>query len=241
VIASVHVADVGASRSLGILASTPKPAKHPGLRSAIVAGAAKLGPQFLPRPDLARVGMIAFWDDDAALDRFLADDPLAAKLESGWRLRLAPLRAHGTWPGLDTDVPTGRKTDHEGPAAVLTLGRMRMTQAVRFLRTTAKAEGSVVGAPGLIWASGFAKPPVVATCSLWEDERALSTYAYGAKDPAHRDAITEGDRKLFHKQQAFIRFRPYDSHGSLAGKHPLPESWMTPTATAESNNRSSTR
>ncbi len=227
-LASVHVADVGARHSLGILRTSPKPANVPGLRSAFTAGAAQLGPAFLPHPDLARVGLIAFWDDDAALDRFLAEDPLAAKLASGWHLRMAPLRAHGTWPGLDADVPPGRSTDHEGPAAVLTLGRLRMTQLVRFLRTTAKAEGSVVGAPGLIWASGFAKPPLVATCSLWENERALSTYAYGAKDPAHNDAITEGDRKLFHKQQAFIRFRPYDSHGSLEGKHPLAESWMTP-------------
>jgi hypothetical protein len=73
----------------------------------------------------------------------------------------------------------------------------------------------------LTWTTGLAKPvSFVATCSLWESTRALSTYAYGA-DPGHPDAITSGDTKPFHHEQIFIRFRPYASHGELRGKNPL--------------------
>jgi hypothetical protein len=109
---------------------------------------------------------------------------------------------------------------------VVTLGRLRMTQLVRFLRTSHKAETQVIGAPGLLWATGMARPPFVATCSLWESTGALSAYAYGPTDPAHPGAIAADRTKPFHHQSAFIRFRPYASHGSLGGRNPLAERWL---------------
>jgi hypothetical protein len=101
------------------------------------------------------------------------------------------------------------------------MGRLRITQAVRFLRTSARAEARVLGAAGLIWATGLARPPFVSTFSLWESSRALATYAYGHSEPAHPDAVAEGERQAFHKQQVFVRFRPYGAVGGLAGRNPL--------------------
>src|SRR4051794_34689458 len=185
-IASVHIADVGARSALAITRKAPPPGSIAGLRSAGVGLAAPLSKTVLPSVQLGRAALIAFWDDDAAIDRFLADHPLAAKFASGWHLRLDPLRAYGSWPGLPGSVPAERKVDHEGPVAAITLGRLMPSQAIRFLRTSAKAEASVLQAPGMIWATGFARPPsFVATCSLWESTRALSTYAYGHSDPGH--------------------------------------------------------
>lgn len=63
--------------------------------------------------------------------------------------------ARGSWPGLPDDTPTARAVDQAGPVAALTLGRLRVTQAVRFLRAGAKAEARVLGAPGLVWATGL--------------------------------------------------------------------------------------
>jgi hypothetical protein len=222
VVASVHLADVGAGTALGLLRSTPKVGAVEGLRHANVGLAAPLSASTLPSPTLRRVGLVSFWDDDEALDRFEAGHPVAEKLAGGWRIRLTPLRSFGTWPGLPDTVPHGRDADHEGAAVVLTLGRLRLTQAVRFLRTSAKAEGAVLTAPGVIFATGLARPPFVATCSVWESSRALMTYAYGRGEPAHADAIAAGNTKPFHHESAFIRFRPYNSRGSLGGKNPLP-------------------
>lgn len=226
-IASVHVADIG-RRALGtVVRRAPDPSSVDGLRSARLGLAAPLSKSVLPSPDLGRIGLIAFWDDDDALDRFLAGHPLAAKLSAGWHVRLEPLRAFGAWPGLPSDVPRQRNVDHDGPAAVLTLGRLRLTQAVRFLRASAKAASGVVGAPGLLWASGMARPPFVATCSLWETTEALSAYAYGRGDQPHPGAITADRAKPFHHESAFIRFRPYRSEGQLAGKNPLSATWLS--------------
>lgn len=228
-IASVHLADVGARSALAVVRKAPRPAASPGLRHANVALAAPLGGSVRPAPDPGRVALVAFWDDDDALDRFLADHPVAARMAGGWHVRLAPLRAWGTWPGLPSDVPRTRTVEHDGPAAVLTLGRLRLTQAVRFLRASAKAEARVVQMPGLTWATGLGRPPFVATCSLWQTTDALSSYAYGLDETAHPGAITSDRTKPFHHQSAFIRFRPYGSHGSLAGRNPLSETWMAHT------------
>jgi hypothetical protein len=171
---------------------------------------------------LGRVGLVAFWDDDDALDSFLAGHPTAAALAGGWHARLEPLRAFGEWPGLPADVPRDRTTDHTGRAVVLTLGRLRLTRAIRFLRTSAPAEARALSAPGMVWGTAMARPPFVATCSLWESTRALSTYAYGRSEPAHSDAIAADRAKPFHHRSAFVRFRPYRVEGHLEGSNPLP-------------------
>jgi hypothetical protein len=229
-IASVHVADIGvrSALALAVVRKPPQPGSIGGLRQANVGLAAPLGASLLPRPDLGRVALVAFWDDAAALDRFLADHPLAARLRGGWHVRLDPLRAWGSWPGLPDDLTRSRTVDHDGPAAVLTLGRLRVSQARRFLRTSAQAEGRAVTAPGLAWATGFARPPFVATCSLWETTEALSAYAYGPHEPAHPDAITADRAEPFHHQEAFVRFRPYAAEGHLDGRNPLTETWPAP-------------
>jgi hypothetical protein len=225
-IASVHIANLGVGSALSVVRRAPKPGAVDGLRHANVAITAPLSASLLGKPDFRRVALIAFWDDDRALDRFLADDPLAAKLAGGWHVRMDPLRAFGAWPGLPEDTPGSRAVTADGPVAALTLGHLRFSQAPRFLRFSARAEARALGAPGLIWATGLARPPFVSTFSLWESTRALSTYAYGRAEPAHPDAISESESKPFHKRQAFIRFRPVASTGGLAGRNPLSESWM---------------
>ena len=220
-IASVHIADVGGAAALRVLR---RPPRAPGLRKANVALTAALG-TIRPSPNLGRPALVALWDDDAALDRFLLEHPMAAALAGGWHVRLDPLRAHGSWPGLPEDVPRQRKVDHDGVAAVLTLGRLRLTQTVRFLRHSKRTGDQVLRAPGLIWATAMARPPFVGTCSLWESSDAIAAYAYG-EEPPHPDAIAAGRAKPFHHQEVFIRFRPYGSEGSLAGRNPLAESWL---------------
>lgn len=223
VVASLHVADLGARGALSVIRRQPTPGSIPGLRHADVAAAAPLSGSFLPTPALGRVGLIAFWDNDDAVDQFLADHPLAATFACGWYTRLEAVRTHGTWPGLNTDLPHQRSTNHEGRAVVLTLGRLRLSQTVRFLRTSAKASAAAIGAPGLIWATGLARPPFVSTCSLWESAGAVSAYAYGDDGGAHPRAISTDAAKPFHRESAFVRFRPYGVAGSLSGRNPLRE------------------
>lgn len=222
-VVSVHIADVGVGHGLGLLLKRVRPGSINGLRHAEVGAAASLSGSVLPAPSLGRIGFIGFWDDDEAVDHFTRHHPLADRLSGGWHARLQPLRRFGSWPGLADDIDGSRHTTYKGPAVVLTLGRLRLTQAVRFVRASAKAEAAAISAPGALWATALARPPCVATCSLWESTRALEVYAYGARDRGHPDAIGADATKPFHHRSAFVRFRPYRVEGGLAGHNPLDE------------------
>jgi len=213
----MQFADIG----LGAVAlRPPKPEDTPGLRWAATAIPAPLGSK-VPTLRPSRAALLAFWDDDAAFDRFLGDSPIAARVAGGWSARLEPLRAHGEWPGLDPSISKSRKTNYDGPVAVMTLARTRMPQIVRFMRTSRKAEKPIANAAGNTWATGLAKPPFFATFSLWDSVEAATNYAYGASPANHDDAIHVDRKKPFHHESAFIRFRPYDIKGNLDGKNPL--------------------
>lgn len=226
-IGSVHLADIDV-RARWTALTGARPTAGAGYASTVLA--AGLRGSSLITPDLGRVGLIAFWDSEFALDGFLANHPLAALLAPGWHLRLAPTRASGHWPGLPEDLPTSHDATEDGPAAVLTLGRLRLSQLVRFRKASGSAEARLSSAEGLIWATGLARPPLVATFSLWRSAAVLSAYAY---DGAHANVIRADRARPFHRQSAFIRFRPYSSAGQLDGRNPLPANWAAPLTSAD--------
>src|SRR4051794_15606019 len=189
-IASVHVSDVGARRGLRMLRG---PGRVPGLLSSETAAAAPLrsGPLAVPMP--GRIALIGFWESHEALDAFVRDHPYAGRMASGWWARLEPERAHGAWPGLDRGVARSRVATEPGAVAVITFGRLRLRRAPQFLRASRPAEGAAVSARGFRWGTALARPPFVATLSLWESAGAAAAYAYGGGGP-HSSAI-DADRR----------------------------------------------
>ena len=221
-IVSVHLADVGKRSAFGLSPKKLGLATVPGLRYADITITAPLSSQLLPRPNLGRIGLIAAWDDDQALDDFLARHPLALRLAHGWRVRLQPTHIFGAWPPLSGLPIEEEPMDEDEPVAVLTLGRLRLTRTVRFLRASAAAEGLAVGDPALLASTGLARPPgLVATFSLWRSVAEMRAYARGSNDPAHLAAARAQAARPFHHESAFLRFRPYRAEGSWDGREPL--------------------
>jgi hypothetical protein len=227
-VTSVHLADVRSSSALRLLGTRLSSDNVAGLRYAQTVIAAPIGAHLLPAPKPGRVGLIAAWEDDAALNCFLASHPVAEALAAGYRVRLEPIRVVGTWPELgEIPVAVNRQRpdsasaiDHpgavnpDGPAAVLTLGRLRFLRGPAFLRASARAERDALDSQGLQLATGLAHPPnIVATFSIWSDITSMRAYVerHGG---GHRGATTEHSTRPFHHQSAFIRFRPYDESGS---------------------------
>lgn len=219
---SIHIADVGVRRALSLVGRPPSRRRIAGLRHGDIGLAAPLRASVRPSPAFGRVAFVGFWDDEGALDTFEREHPVGVALRSGWHAVLEPVRVFGSWPGLADDVNQSRLPTFEGPAVVLTLGRLRIRRALPFLRASAKAQEAALRAPGSIWATGFARPPFVATCSLWESVDALSAYAYSDQDAGHPRAIAANEHRAFHGQSAFVRFRPTRMEGSLSGRNPLP-------------------
>jgi hypothetical protein len=217
VILSVHIAAVPTRSLPGLLRSRPA---SPGVQWAVTTLTAPLAAP-APIPRLGRVGLIAGWDDDEAFDRFLADDPLARRLSGGWHVRLEPLRTFGRWshlPGLPT---VERPVADDERVAVLTFGKLKLTRARAFLRTSAPAERRAVRDPDLLASSGLARPPrFVFTFSVWRTAAAMREYAVGNEGAEHLDAIRAHAAQPFHHESAFVRFRPYAMRGrwgALAG------------------------
>lgn len=209
-IISVQLADVGVPQAILALRRPPRPDPDRGLRWATAAVPLAIG-HVPPRPRLGQVGLIAAWSGDEALDRFLTDDPWSRHLTTCYELRLAPMRSVGAWPALP-ELQHG----HDGgspdePVGVLTLGRLRARQAFRFLRATAVAEKSLSTHPALTLSVGLARPPFLATFSLWKTNAGMQDYAYRG---GHADASSQHRAKPFHHEAAFARLRPYRTRGN---------------------------
>jgi hypothetical protein len=220
-IASVHIADLGLRRALGVMRRPLEPGEVPGLRYADTAIAAPLGGGFPPpAPQPGRVGLVAFWEDDAALDAFLADHPVAERLRDGWHTRLRPMRASGHWSEIS--LPETHAMEAGEPVCVLTLGRLRLLNTRRFLRANSPAADEAVHHAGLLAATGLARPPrFVATFSVWSSTQAMTDYAFGRSGPGHIAAINAHRAKPFHHESLFVRLQPYRSTGAWDGRDPL--------------------
>jgi hypothetical protein len=221
-IVSVHLADVGLLQTQLHLFRRLDPSTVPGMTYAEPTFTAPLGER-LPRPRPGRIGLIAAWEDDAALDRFLASDPFGARLAAGWHARLEPRRCFGSWPGMP-GLPTKElPVDDDEPVAVLTLGRLRFLRTRPFLQAGGPAEREAVANPAMLASTGLARlarPRLVSTFSIWRSAGAMREYAFAA-DGAHQAAVRADRARPFHHASAFIRFRPYASQGSWDGRDPL--------------------
>jgi hypothetical protein len=222
VIVSVHLADVGLLKTQQLLFQRLDPTAISGMTYAEPAFTVPLGSR-IPRPHPRRIGLIAAWEDDAALDRFLAGHPGGKAIAGGWHTRLEPLRCFGSWsalPGLpERELPV----DDAEPVAVLTLGRLRFLRTRPFLQAGGPAERDAVTNPAMIASTGFARlarPRLVSTFSIWRSATAMREYAFG-KAGSHQAAVKADRARPFHHESAFVRFRPYASQGNWDGHDPL--------------------
>src|SRR5918997_508170 len=222
---SVHLVDGGVRSSTRWLRGAPAVGDTAGLRHAQMVVAAPLGGR-PPAAQLGRFGLVAFWDDEGSLDRFLETHPMAGALAGGWSVRLDPLRAvpvaSSHFPGVPDDLPGAVSADDQGPVAVLTIGRLRLWRAPTFFRTSSRAERQAIDAAGLLWGTGLANVTqrVVSTFSLWRSVPEMRDYA--ASPGRHADAIRAETERSFHHAGSFVRFRPRAAQGSLSGRNPLP-------------------
>lgn len=221
-IASIHLADLGPRAAATVLLRPPKPAEVPGLLYLETATTAALGEPLLPPTQLGRVGMLAAWEDDDALERFQRH-PFARHFAGGWQVRLEPLRVFGRWSGLDELPSRPLPVDDGEPVGVLTLGRLRLRRIGAFRASAAPAEAEAIASPALLAGTGLARPPrLVATFSLWRSAAEMRAYAT-APGGTHEAAMQADRARAFHHESAFVRFRPYASAGEWDGRDPLAE------------------
>lgn len=175
--------------------------------------------------------MVACWEDESALDRFLAEHPTGRSFAEGWQVRMELFRAVGVWPGVDDDMVAAARavpTPASGPSVAITIGTAYLRTIVPFARVNSGLEDQFLETPSRVWGTGMSNlgQRLVGTLTIWESADAAQDYmrsgAHGAAVKAHYDPKKDPTGHTFVTGGGFFGFRPLSTHGTLAGKNPPP-------------------
>ncbi|KUG57455.1 hypothetical protein AVL62_13610 [Serinicoccus chungangensis] len=231
---SFHLVRVPAR--VGALALARPPRDVPGLRHAEVMATMTLGaPVVSPqRLQVHRLAVFARWEDEAALERFLATDRLGRTLGDGWHVRLEFLRRWGQVRRLGPLPEIAGRSDPAEPVVAVTVARMRIPEVPRFVHWGRPVERQVRDHPAATLAlAAYLPPRTVSTFSVWRSAREMTGMVHGRDASAdgrhggevgarHARAMRERERRDFHREFTTLRFRPLSEHGMWDGRWVLP-------------------
>jgi hypothetical protein len=224
----------------------PVLARTPGLRFWRLLGTGR-GASMTLGADLRRWALFAVWEDEAALDAFLAGSAVIARRDAlgaeSYDLRLAPLRARGEWGGTNPleGTPSVRRSappaaeaagattmtagsdapPYSGPVAVLTRATIRPRRLLAFYRAIPPPSDELARQPGMLASVGVGEWPLArqGTFSLWASPADVRAYAQG--QPGHRDVMRRTRAENWYSEELFARFRPFGQRGTWDGGDPL--------------------
>lgn len=194
--------------------------KAPGLRHIEVLAGMQLGAPVVStrRMQVRRVAVFAEWEDEAALDDFLARHRFGRELDKGWHVRLEFVRRWGAVRELSALPEVAGRMEPDEPVVAVTLARMRLPEMPRFLRWGRPVERQVRDHPETTLAGAAIRlPRTISTFSIWTSTRAMTGMVFGRDSGSaaqrHAGAMAERERRDFHHEFTTLRFRPLSEHG----------------------------
>jgi hypothetical protein len=226
---SFHLVNVPATLGVRTLLRSPDGTSVQGLHHAECLVLMRFGAPILSpaRLQLRRLAMFAEWEDESALDRFLAAHALGRRMAAGWHVRMRYLRRYGSIAALSHLPETAGTWDPDEPIVAVTIARMKPLELPRFLHWGRPVERLIAGHPAAVFSTGAQRPPnTISTFSIWRTVREMTEMVRGRSDvpnaAVHHAAMTEQRRRDFHYESTFMRFRPISEHGEWQGRRLLP-------------------
>lgn len=175
-----------------------------------------------PSADLRRTALFAVWTDEASLDRFLAEHPIARRwghAQESWHVRLLGAGGHGAWRGAPI-LDLIDEGSAEGPVAIVTRAAVERSAVQAFSGVGRTVSDEVRRAEGLLSVVGIGEAPLgrLGTFSLW---RSIDHVERFARSPQHLAVVQRARDEGWYGEELFARFEPFGSSGSWAGRDPL--------------------
>ena len=222
-----HLASPGVLSVMSALLRPPTAETVSGLRHAECMFPMQLGAAILSpgRWQLGRLAVFAAWESEAAVDAFLARPGLGTTLAAWWHVRLRFLRRWCHLHALDWLPATNGETDLDAPVVAVTLARLSLPQAPRFIHWGKPVERQVRDHPGTTLALAASRPfRTLSTFTVWRSAREMLEMVHGRRQlPAgegdrHAVAMVERTRKDFHREFITLRFNLLGEAGSWEGR-----------------------
>ncbi|TVR66910.1 MAG: hypothetical protein EA427_15305 [Spirochaetaceae bacterium] len=202
--------------------------QEPGMRFSRLMGTGR-GIGFDPRPNFRVYSVLAVWDSLESCHRFLTGEwyrSYSSWCDDVFTVLQFPLRTRGTWGGANPFEPAIHvaRTPVRG---VITRATIRTSRLISFWKAVPRASRAAGKASGRIFSVGIGELPLVqqATYSLWEDEEAITRFAY--RGAAHKAAIRDTHRLNWYSEELFARFAPVATIGRWWQPIPLPAEGIT--------------
>jgi len=170
-----------------------------------------------------QIALFARWESESDIDQFLATSKLGRELVNGWHVRMEYLRRWGQISELDGLEPVAADHGDQRPVVAVTLARLKILQAPRFIRFGKPVEEQVRDNPETTISLAAMRPlGTLSTFSIWKSQKAMIDMVHGRsngpRDARHANAMKERNRKDFHHEFTTMRFRPMSEHGSWEGR-----------------------
>jgi hypothetical protein len=222
---SYHLVKTSPATTVTAFLCPPKMNQISGLRHAECMAAMTLGAPILSpaRLQLQNLAVFASWENETALDAFLADTKLGHTLSEGWHVRLRLLRRWGSFSEIDSPPASLEETDPTQPVVAVTLARLKIPQVFRFIHWGKPVEKLVRDHPGTTLALAAIRPfRTFSTFSIWRSQKEMTDMVHG-KDSfpgaaRHAEAMAERNRKDFHYKFTTLRFQAISEHGQWSGR-----------------------
>ena len=218
---SFHLANCGIVNALSAIANPPDSTTMSELLHAECMIPMTLGrPVAFPsRYHPNQIALFACWASGSAIDDFLADSKLGAELAKGWHVRMELTRRWGSISELDGIPTITSDYDEQCPVVAVTLARLKLLQAPRFIRWGKPVEAQVRDNPATTISLAAMRPMrTLSTFSIWNSQKAMTDMVHGRSNAPfasrHANAMVERTRKDFHHEFTTLRFRPISEHGS---------------------------